>query len=166
MRRAILASVSVLALAIGGASVSFAADGHGTPNLGANQPAASGTTQYVPSATANMPGAGMPQHEQTSVNASRDEVRQAQEQLRDQGLYHGKIDGALGAQTKRALQQFQQKNSLPVTATLDQQTMEKLLGNTGVGQGSSMPPSSRQPIGSTTNQPAGSNLGDHIAPNH
>jgi hypothetical protein len=69
-------------------------------------------------------------------------------------------------QTKQALQQFQQKNGLPVTATLDQQTMDKLLGNAGVGQGSSMPPASNQGIGSTANQPSGSNWGDHNAPKH
>jgi peptidoglycan hydrolase-like protein with peptidoglycan-binding domain len=168
MRKLILTSASVLALAIGGAGMSFAADGHSTPNLGANTPAATGTTENAPAAGVNMPSASsMPQQEQTAVNAPRNEVRQVQEQLRDQGLYHGNIDGIIGPETKQALQQFQQKNGLQVTATLDQQTMDKLLGNTAVGQGSSMPPSSNQ--GTANQRPApspGSNLGDHTAPNH
>jgi peptidoglycan hydrolase-like protein with peptidoglycan-binding domain len=161
MRRLILTSVSVLALAVGGASVSFAAGpgNSAVPNAQTNMPAATGNTQYAPNARANMPStSGMPQNEQAAVNAPRDEVRQAQEQLRGQGLYHGRIDGVLGPQSKQALQQFQQKNGLPVTATLDQQTMDKLLGNTGVGQGSSLPPRANQSVGSTANQPAGSNL--------
>jgi peptidoglycan hydrolase-like protein with peptidoglycan-binding domain len=172
MRKLILTSVSVLALAIGGASVGFAAGpgNSAVPNAQTNMPAATGNTQYVPNAGANMPStSGMPQQEQTAVNAPRNEIRQAQGQLRDQGLYHGRIDGVLGPETKQALQQFQQKNGLPATATLDQQTMDKLLGNTGVGLGSSMPPSSNQGIGSTANQrltpPAASNLGDHNTPN-
>jgi peptidoglycan hydrolase-like protein with peptidoglycan-binding domain len=160
MRRLILTSASVLALAIGGASVGFAA-GPGNSavprNAQTNMPAAIGNTQYAPNAGGNMPStSGMPQQEQSAVNAPTAEVRQAQELLRDQGLYHGKIDGNLGPETKQALQQFQQKNRLPVTATLDQQTMDKL---SGAGQGSSMPPRSNQGIGSTTNQPAGSNWG-------
>lgn len=158
MRRLVLTTASVLALAIGGAGVGFAADAsHTTTNTAPNLPPASGTSQYAPNAGADMPGvSGLPQ-------INRSEVRQAQEQLRDQGLYHGKIDGALGPETKQALQQFQQKNGLPVTATLDQQTMDKLLGNTGPGQGSSMPQRANQGIGSRANQPAGSNLGtpDH-----
>ena len=167
MRRLILTSASVLALAIGGAGVSFAADGHSTPNLGADTPAATGTTEYVPNAGANMPSAsGMPQQEQAAVNASKNEVRQAQEQLRDQGLYRGRIDGVLGPETKQALQHFQQKNGLPATATLDQQTMDKLLGNSGVAQGSSMPRSSNQGAGPNLQAPsAGSNLGNYTAPN-
>lgn len=166
MRRLILTSASVLALAIGGASVGFAGgtSNSAAPNAGTNMPAAPAPSQYGTNAGANMPSASdLPQQEQTGMNAPRSELKQAQEQLRDQGFYHGKIDGILGSQTKQALEQFQQKNGLPVTATLDQQTMDKLLGNTGPSQGSSMPPN--QGTGSTANQPAGSNWGDHNATN-
>ena len=97
--------------------------------------------------------------------SSQQEIRQAQEQLRDQGLYHGQIDGILGPGTKRALQQFQQKNGLQVTATLDQPTMNKLLG-AAAGEGSTMPPNLGQTTGLTGNpNPAvpPSSLGDHGA---
>jgi peptidoglycan hydrolase-like protein with peptidoglycan-binding domain len=93
-------------------------------------------------------------------------IRQAQEQLRDQGLYHGQIDGILGPETKQALQQFQQKNGLQATATLDQPTMNKLLGNAAAGEGSTMPPNLGPTAGPTGNpNPAvpPSSLGDHGA---
>jgi peptidoglycan hydrolase-like protein with peptidoglycan-binding domain len=173
MRKLILTTASVLALGIGGAGIGFAADvSHNAPNTGANTPnmsTAPGTSQYSPNAGATMPAApGAARNEQAGMRLSSSEIRQAQEQLRDQGLYRGSIDGVLGPQTKQAIQQFQSKNGLPVTATLDQQTMNKLLGNTGMGQGSSMPPAStqgNQPANQRLAPPAGSNLGDHSAPN-
>lgn len=155
MRKLILTTASVLALGIGGAGVSFAADlGNTTPKTGANMPAMSQPAQNA----VNPSG---------SWSLSKQDIQQAQGQLRDQGLYHGNVDGILGPETKQALQQFQQKNGLQVTSTLDQQTMDKLLGNPAVGQGSSMPPNSGQPTGPVANphpaQPS-SNLGDHAAP--
>jgi peptidoglycan hydrolase-like protein with peptidoglycan-binding domain len=166
MRNLILASVSVLTLAIGSGGAVLAADGRSTPNAGADMPATSGTSQYGTNAGATVPAPyGVTTNQQGGVNLPSSEIKRAQEHLRDQGLYHGRIDGALGRETKQALQQFQQKNGLPVTATLDQQTMDKL---SGAGLGSSMAPSPNQG-GSMPNQrlapPAGSNLGDHTAPN-
>jgi peptidoglycan hydrolase-like protein with peptidoglycan-binding domain len=162
MRKLIFASASALALAIGGAGIGFAAEGHSTPNPGADMPATSGASQPGTNARVTEPAPyGVATNQQGGVNLSSSDIKQAQEQLRDQGFYHGKIDGTLGPETKQALQQFQQKNGLPVTATLDQQTMDKL---SGAGQGSSMPPASTQGAGSTANPrlapPAGSTLGD------
>jgi peptidoglycan hydrolase-like protein with peptidoglycan-binding domain len=141
MSKLILATASALVLASGGAAVSLAAgNSYMTPNAGSNMPAASGTSGYS----------------QTAVNPSRDEIRQAQQQLQNQGLYDGQIDGIVGPQTKQALQQFQSQMGLPVTATLDQSTMNRLLGMSGGGQGSSMPASpTTQSTGSTPSpQPA------------
>lgn len=165
MRKLILASASVVALAIGSSGAALAADGRGSPNTGASMPATSGTSQYGTNPGATTPAPyGVTTNQQGGVNLPSSEIRRAQQQLREQGFYHGKIDGTLGPATKQALQQFQQKNGLPVTASLDQQTMDKL---SGAGQGSSMPPSPNQ-SGSTANQrlapPAGSNLGDHTPP--
>ena len=53
-------------------------------------------------------------------------VKQAQTDLKNQGLYHGRIDGIAGPQTERALTAYQQKEGLPQTAALDQATMNKL----------------------------------------
>jgi peptidoglycan hydrolase-like protein with peptidoglycan-binding domain len=144
MRKLILASASILALGIGGAGVSVAHD--------MNHPGSS--------AGYNMPGS------QTGAQLSQNQVRQAQQQLRDQGLYHGSIDGIVGRETKQAIEQFQKNNGLNQTATLDQQTMDKLLGSPNVGQGSSMPPSSGQSTAPMNNPPPASNMGNHNAPQH
>ncbi len=56
------------------------------------------------------------------------------------GLYNGSLDGVVGPETKQALLRFQESNDLERTATLDQQTADALIGNTGVGAGSTMPP--------------------------
>lgn len=153
MRKLVLTTASALALGIGGAGVSQAANtSNMAPNAGSNMPAMSGT----------------PSSSQTIVNPSRDEVREAQQQLRDQGLYHGRIDGILGPETKQALAQFQKNNGLSQTATLDRPTMDKLLGNTGVGQGSSTPPTVYHGTRPMTNpqpaSPSAGGVGDHNAP--
>jgi peptidoglycan hydrolase-like protein with peptidoglycan-binding domain len=90
------------------------------------------------------------------MNASSTEIRQAQQQLQNQGFYHGQIDGIVGPETEQAIGQFQLKNGLSQTATLDQPTMDKLLGNP-VGSQSSGAPTVFHGGGTTTNpQPAGS----------
>jgi peptidoglycan hydrolase-like protein with peptidoglycan-binding domain len=156
VRKLILTTASILALGIGGAGVSLAA----------------GTSNMAPYSESNMPAmSGTSAHSQTMMNLSQDEIRSAQQQLQEQGLYHGRIDGVLGPETKQALSEFQEKNGLNKTATLDQPTMDKLIGNTtggSAGMGSSTPPTVYHGTGSTSNpQPANpptSALGDHNAP--
>ena len=58
-------------------------------------------------------------------------------ELRNIGLYKGSLDGILGPETKQAVEQFQKNNGLNPTATVDDETMEVLTGNHGIGQGSS-----------------------------
>jgi peptidoglycan hydrolase-like protein with peptidoglycan-binding domain len=90
------------------------------------------------------------------MNASSAEIRQAQQQLQNQGFYHGQIDRIIGPETEQAIGQFQLKNGLRQTATLDHPTMDKLLGNS-VGSQSSSAPAVFHGAGATTNpQPAGS----------
>ena len=109
------------------------------PNAGSNMPAVSGTPSYS-----------------TSAMNSSAEIRQAQQQLQDQGFYHGRIDGIIGPETEQAIGQFQQKNGLSQTATLDQPTMDKLLGNSTGSQRSSAP-TVFHGTGATANpQPTGS----------
>ena len=59
------------------------------------------------------------------------EVRDIQQKLQADNLYSGKIDGMLGPQTRRAIADYQKQNGLRVTANLDRQTMDSLLGATG-----------------------------------
>jgi len=151
MRKLILATASVLALGIGDAALDHAANaGDTVPNAGWNMPPAPGT----------------PQDLQTDANLSKkDDFREAQLELRNMGLYNGSLDGVLGSETKRALQQFQKDNGLDRTATLDQQTMVALFGHIGTIQGSSsVPPNTNQGGGSMTNSSGASDVGDHTAP--
>ena len=140
MRKLILGTASVLALGIGGAALDFAADADDVPNAVENMPAAPGTSH----------------HWLTAANLSKDDIRWAQVELHNVGLYNGSLDGVVGPETKRALLGFQKSNGLERTATLDQQTADALIGNTGVGQGSSMPGA-----GSMANSSGTSDFGSH-----
>ena len=125
IRKLILGTASVLALGIGGAALDFAADADDVPNVAGNMPAASATSHPWVNA----------------ANLSKDDIRWAQVELRTMGLYNGSLDGVMGPETTQALLGFQESNGLERTATLDQQTADALIGNTGVGGvGSSMPP--------------------------
>jgi peptidoglycan hydrolase-like protein with peptidoglycan-binding domain len=73
----------------------------------------------------------------STAPASPSTVRQAQQQLKAQGLYQGPIDGVLSTDTKTAISKFQQKNGLVQTAMLDQQTIDHLIPP---GSGSTMQP--------------------------
>jgi peptidoglycan hydrolase-like protein with peptidoglycan-binding domain len=123
MRKLILGTAAVLALGIGGAALDFAADADDVSNAVGNTPSALESSH----------------HWLDAAHLSKDDVRWAQVQLRMMGLYNGSLDGVIGSETKRALLGFQKSNDLERTATLDQQTADALIGNTGVGAGSSMP---------------------------
>ena len=149
VKKLILAMASVLALGIGGAAVDHAANaGNAVPNAEWNMPLAPGTSQHL----------------QTAANLSKDDFRQAQLELRNMRLYNGSLDGVVGPESKRGLEQFQKNNGLDRTARLDGQTMVELLGNIGISQGSSMPPTTNQGAGSMTNSSGASDVGDHTAP--
>jgi lipid-binding SYLF domain-containing protein/peptidoglycan hydrolase-like protein with peptidoglycan-binding domain len=58
--------------------------------------------------------------------ASKDDIRTAQQALKDKGTYTGPVDGTMNAETKKALRDFQQKNNLEATGTLNHETMTAL----------------------------------------
>jgi hypothetical protein len=58
--------------------------------------------------------------------ATRARLRQAQERLQAAGFAPGPLDGQLGPQTRAALRRYQQRKGLPVTGTLDPQTLRVL----------------------------------------
>ena len=117
IRRLVLGTTSVLALGIAGAALDFSAEADDIASV-----------QQEPS-----------HHWLSAANLSKDDIRWAQTELRMRGLYNGSLDGLVGPETKQALLQFQQGNRLERTARLDQETADALIGDTGVGQGSSMP---------------------------
>jgi peptidoglycan hydrolase-like protein with peptidoglycan-binding domain len=79
---------------------------------------------------------------------SQDQVRQAQERLKEAGFDPGPIDGLLGEQTKQALREYQKAHGLRQTGQLDESTRESLMvQQTGESPGGSMPG------GRTTDEP-------------
>jgi peptidoglycan hydrolase-like protein with peptidoglycan-binding domain len=88
-------------------------------------------------------------------------MMQAQEQLQAQGLYRGPIDGIMGSGTRRALAQFQRRNGLPPSGTLDQQTLASLSsggipGANSASSGTATPPTGNNaPVGTTAAPGAG-----------
>jgi peptidoglycan hydrolase-like protein with peptidoglycan-binding domain len=142
MRKLILGTASVLALGIGGAALDFTADADDVSSAVGSMPSAPGTSH----------------HWLNADNPSKDDVRWAQVELHMIGLYNGSLDGVIGPQTKQALLGFQKSNDLERTATLDQPTADALIGRTGVGAGSSMPPKGAVG-GSMTNSAGASDFG-------
>ena len=121
-QRFVLGFASVLALGIAGAAPDYAADAVNPVNAGST-PALSQTLE----------------RSRDTDNLRKDDIRWAQVELRNRGLYKGSLDGIVGPDTKRALILFQSKNGLGQTAALDEQTWEEL--TSAVAQGSSIPPS-------------------------
>jgi peptidoglycan hydrolase-like protein with peptidoglycan-binding domain len=60
------------------------------------------------------------------------DVKTAQQSLREKGLYHGRVDGLLGPLTRAGIRRYQRSASLPVTGRLDAETA----GGLGVGRDS------------------------------
>jgi hypothetical protein len=63
---------------------------------------------------------------------SKDDIRRAEVELHNLGLYNGSLDGTAGPETRRV------RNGPERTATLDQR-IAALIGSSGVGQGSNQP---------------------------
>jgi peptidoglycan hydrolase-like protein with peptidoglycan-binding domain len=73
-----------------------------------------------------------------SERTDRDPVKAAQEALRDKGYDPGPADGQMGAKTRAAVREFQRKEGLKATGTLDSTTMARL----GVGEHEASPSAS------------------------
>lgn len=71
---------------------------------------------------------------QKQDRGGREEVKAAQEALREHGQDPGPIDGIMGPRTKAALKEFQRSEGLQETGRLDSETMTKL-GATSPGEG-------------------------------
>lgn len=62
-----------------------------------------------------------------SVQIYREVLKRAQQNLTNNGLYSGDVDGKFGPETERALRRFQERSDLPTTGLPDEQTLYKLL---------------------------------------
>jgi peptidoglycan hydrolase-like protein with peptidoglycan-binding domain len=141
IRKMILGTASVLALGIGGAALDFSADADDVSNMAGDM----------------SPAPGISHDWLNAANPSKDDIRWVQVKLHMIGLYNGSLDGVVGPETKRALLRFQESNDLARTAALDQPTADALIGDTGVGEGSSAP--KRAGAGSMTNSAGTSDFG-------
>ena len=149
MRRLLLTTASIIAITCGG-GLAFAAGSSMAPS-GTN----SGTSASHSSGAMNGT-----QSQGMLSGTSQAEVKQAQQQLKSEGLYNGQIDGVVGPETKQAVSQYQKKEGLRQTARLDQETLSHLLGNQTSGSGSSSTPSQQSP----TSGQSGSSMGS--SPQH
>jgi peptidoglycan hydrolase-like protein with peptidoglycan-binding domain len=142
-----LTVVSSLALGMAGAGFAQAGGTSNTTAMATNHSSASST---------QTPSTMQQSETQTaSVNLSKNQIQQVQEQLKTAGLYtglyKGKADGKIGPETKQAIQQFQQQQGLQATGELDQQTMAALQGNQGSAGSSALPNGSRSNAGGLNN---------------
>lgn len=122
MKSLILATAAAVALGFGGAGAANAWSGHSGSAMGPN------SRQMSYSGTSSM----------RNVTHQRSTVKEAQRMLRRDRLYHGRIDGVIGPQTRHALARYQRMNGLPVTASLNRRTEDALMGGRTAGVGSSM----------------------------
>ena len=94
-------------------------------------PVAFAQTQTTPPSLDNMSPGGMSMQHSGTAHATPDQMKQAQTELKSQGLYEGKVDGKGGPHTKAALTAYQKEKGLQQTGVLDQQTMNSLMGSSG-----------------------------------
>jgi len=107
--------------------------------------------QSVASGAINRAGYGEPQAAQLehSKQQNAQRVRQAQEELQREGLYHGPIDGVEGPQTRDAIIAYQSREGLQQTARLDRETLDRMnLPGAQTAQGN--PPAATEGSGSST----------------
>jgi peptidoglycan hydrolase-like protein with peptidoglycan-binding domain len=114
-------------------------------------------------------------HRQMGQEMSAEQIRMAQQQLKEAGFDPGPIDGQLGQKTAQAIREYQKSNGLPATGQLDEPTKELLMTqrtepspsrmepSPGSGPGSSRPgesmPGSRSPSGASPGGSIGSGGG-------
>ncbi|HVA13140.1 MAG TPA: peptidoglycan-binding domain-containing protein [Stellaceae bacterium] len=183
MKRVLLAT-SLIALSMG--SVAFAQSGAGSMGSGTNGASAQSTnaggmngSNSTGTTGSSMNGSGAnagPMADSASTarsgmgHMSSSNVRQAQEALKSQGLYHGRVDGKMGPMTRTAVSKFQKEKGMKQTAQLDRATMSGLQGSDmggGMDSGdhmSSSPSNSGSMNKGMNNNGAGATSGSSMVP--
>jgi Putative peptidoglycan binding domain len=72
------------------------------------------------------------------------DIPAAQQALQDKGFNPGPIDGVMGPRTTAAIKEFQQKENLPVTGSLDAETQARLIASAPAASPSSEAAPKRQ----------------------
>jgi peptidoglycan hydrolase-like protein with peptidoglycan-binding domain len=83
-----------------------------------------------------------------AAGGNREQVKAAQQALKDKGHDPGAVDGMMGPKTRSALKEFQKKEGMKDTGRLDQETMTKLGVDTKTS-GTSQAPGSASPATSS-----------------
>jgi hypothetical protein len=140
-------AASALALALG-LGLAVAAQAQGTTQ-NAPQPSNSSMPSAAPAPSAQNQPAQMQQqpqikkqrHAKNAIShrgmSQRNDIRQVQLRLKQEGLFKGKVTGKMDRQTKIALNRFEQQNGLPRSTKLTR--INKMLGTQTAASGSSMP---------------------------
>ena len=87
-------------------------------------------TQSTEAPTTALPDTQMAMTDQEPAAAlniiDKPSIQDIQQALKSANLYQGKIDGALGPKTKKAIEDFQTKNNLKIDGKVGPKTWEKL----------------------------------------
>jgi peptidoglycan hydrolase-like protein with peptidoglycan-binding domain len=149
----LLATVAIAALAAGTAGALAQTSPQTSPPLAApsppsspaaTSPADSGTTLQSGTSGRSTSGAATSTRRTGASGAGSaasatdsSSAKQAQTELKAEGLYTGPIDGKVGGKTKQAIAAYQKKQGLPATGRLDQPTLASLKSHGGAASGSS-----------------------------
>ena len=77
-------------------------------------------------ATASSAGAKTAKKRGPIFRATKDQIKQAQELLKQRGFYSGEATGKLDAETRAGVKKYQQAEGIKVTGTLNRVTLEKM----------------------------------------
>jgi hypothetical protein len=141
-------TASALALALG-LGLAAAAQAQGTtqnatpsPNTNMQSTAPASTAQNQPTQMQQQPQIKKQRHAAKHAishrgMSQRNDIRQVQLRLKQEGLFRGKVTGKMDRQTRIALNRFEQQNGLPRSTKLAR--VNKMLGTQTAASGSSMP---------------------------
>lgn len=137
--KGLLVTALALGAVVGGGYVGLVASGHGERSAAAEPtpsaaPSDSGSptpsptpSPATPSRTATEPPAPVLLLEPGDEG---DKVRALQARLKEIAWYYGDVTGTYGAATVKAIKGFQAKREIPVTGSVDRETMDRLVGMT------------------------------------
>jgi peptidoglycan hydrolase-like protein with peptidoglycan-binding domain len=166
---------SAMAMLVAGAMLAGVAHGQTTPSSEqkTSPGGAAGKSDSMKSEGSTKSGAmksdsaksdgAMKSHRGGRMAASREQVKAAQQALKDKGHDPGAVDGVMGPKTQAALRDFQGKEGLKTTGRLDTDTMSKLGVEAKTGAAadtrSTMPSASPQTGSGTTSSSPGTSAG-------
>jgi len=110
------------------------------------------TDPHAGTITPAMANARTPENQRGAGGPTNQQVREAQEKLKDLGLYQGRVDGLYGRHTIAAVDKFQSDNKLPRTGELNGAT-EQRLQTAQANQRQNRPQTAQQPAPSNSPNP-------------